>query len=345
MLLAAKCDDSEQGDDDEHDPGHGAGHTHFVAFERIVVNQQRNQRDGTAGAAIIKDNVGTVEFLERLSNLGNEVVEDNGGDHRHGDGEELAGLGSTVDGGGFVQVDRNALQCGKEQHHGGAELPYTQHNDNDHGVIGVSQPAGPLNADKGEQHVDDAILFEQGLPQNGNGNRAAQDGGNVVDGTEQVDALDLEVQDVSDEQSKNQLEGNGDEGITEGDDERGQRFLVGENVDVEKTIKREAMEELKINLNDKESILYNRMSYLYVSEDNEQPGVQLFSKAKSKMTVEEMKKYFEEYYEYLKENNLEVEFKKLHFLEKDNAVEELNKLSNPRRNYLIPLLQIDSKEV
>ena len=124
-----------------------------------------------------------------------------------------------------------------------------------------------------------------------------------------------------------------------------QKDIFGENIDVEKTIKREAMEELKINLNDKESILYNRMSYLYVSEDNEQPGVQLFSKAKSKMTVEEMKKYFEEYYEYLKENNLEVEFKKLHFLEKDNAVEELNKLSNPRRNYLIPLLQIDSKGV
>lgn len=124
-----------------------------------------------------------------------------------------------------------------------------------------------------------------------------------------------------------------------------QKDIFGENIDVEKTIKREAMEELKINLNDKESILYNRMSYLYVSEDNEQPGVQLFSKAKSKMTVEEMRKYFEEYYEYLKENNLEVEFKKLYFLEKDNAVEELNKLSNPRRNYLMPLLQIDSKGV
>ena len=95
VLLAAKCDDSEQGDDDEHDPGHGAGHTHFVALERIVVNQQRNQRDGTAGAAIIKDNVGTVEFLERLSNLGNEVVEDNGGDHRHGD------LYASVPGGGL----------------------------------------------------------------------------------------------------------------------------------------------------------------------------------------------------------------------------------------------------
>ena len=47
-------------------------------------------------------------------------------------------------------------------------------------------------------------------------------------------------------------------------------------------------------MNDKKSILYNKMSYLYVSEDNEQPGVQLFSKKKSKITVEEMKKYFED---------------------------------------------------
>ena len=41
------------------------------------------------------------------------------------------------------------------------------------------------------------------------------------------------------------------------------------------------------------------------------------------MTIEEMKKYFEEYYEYLKENNLEVEFRKLYFLKKDKVVEEL----------------------
>ena len=42
------------------------------------------------------------------------------------------------------------------------------------------------------------------------------------------------------------------------------------------------MEELKINLNDKESILYNRMSYLYVSEDNEQPGFNCFQRRKVK---------------------------------------------------------------
>lgn len=121
--------------------------------------------------------------------------------------------------------------------------------------------------------------------------------------------------------------------------------ILDENIDAESTIKREAMEELKINLEDKESILYNRMSYMYVSNDNEQPGVQLFSKAKSNMTVEEMEKHFEEYYKYLKENNLEVEFRKLYFLKKDKAVEELKKMSNPTRSYLIPLLQIASKEV
>ena len=117
------------------------------------------------------------------------------------------------------------------------------------------------------------------------------------------------------------------------------------NIDVENTIKREAMEELKINLNNKENILYNGISYVYISGDNEQPGVQLFAKAKIKTTTEEMNKYFEEYYKYLKENNLEIEFGRLHFLKKENALEELEKLSNPRRNYLIPLLQMDSKGV
>lgn len=124
-----------------------------------------------------------------------------------------------------------------------------------------------------------------------------------------------------------------------------QKDILNENIVVENTIKREAMEEMKINLNDEESILYNRMSYLYVSEDNEQLGVQFFSKAKTRMTAQEMRNYFDKYYEFLKENNLEVEFKKLHFIKKENAVQKLNKLSNPRRNYLIPLLQIDSKEI
>ncbi len=64
-----------------------------------------------------------------------------------------------------------------------------------------------------------------------------------------------------------------------------------------------------------------------------------------KMTAEEVRKYFESYYKYLKENNLEREFKTLHFLKKENAIEELKKLNNPKRSYLNPLLEMDMKKV
>lgn len=119
--------------------------------------------------------------------------------------------------------------------------------------------------------------------------------------------------------------------------------IINGKIDVEQTIKREALEELKIDLNDTDNVLFNKMSYIYVSEEDEQPGVQLFSKAKTKMSVEEIKNHFERYYSYLKENNLEIEFKKLHFLNRTNAIRELEKLNNPKRNYLMPLLQMDMK--
>ena len=121
--------------------------------------------------------------------------------------------------------------------------------------------------------------------------------------------------------------------------------IINGKIDIEQTIKREALEELKIDLNDTDNVLFNKMSYIYVSEKDEQPGVQLFSKAKTKMSVEEIKNHFERYYSYLKENNLEIEFKKLHFLNKTNAIRELEKLNNPKRNYLMPLLQMDMKGI
>ena len=121
--------------------------------------------------------------------------------------------------------------------------------------------------------------------------------------------------------------------------------IINEKIDVEQTIKREAIEELNLDLCDEKNILYNRISYMYISENNEQPGVQLFSKAKIKLKAEEMRKYYESYYKYLEENNLEIEFKKLHFFKKEKAVEDLKKLDNPRRNYLMPLLQIDLKGI
>lgn len=46
-----------------------------------------------------------------------------------------------------------------------------------------------------------------------------------------------------------------------------------------------------------------------------------------------------------KENNLEVEFGKIHFIKKGRILEELNKFNNPKREYLKSLLEIDSKEI
>ena len=63
------------------------------------------------------------------------------------------------------------------------------------------------------------------------------------------------------------------------------------------------------------------------------------------MTAKEMDNYFNNYYNYLKKNSLEIEFKKLHFLKKENAIEELMRLNNPKRNYLEPLIQMDLKEI
>ena len=117
--------------------------------------------------------------------------------------------------------------------------------------------------------------------------------------------------------------------------------IINEKIDIEKTIIRETKEELNIDLNDKNMILSNDISYLYISDPENQPGAEIYSKVKIKMTADEFKKYFEEYNIYLKENNLEIEFKKLHFLKKENAVEELKKLNNPKRYYLEPLFQCD----
>lgn len=115
-------------------------------------------------------------------------------------------------------------------------------------------------------------------------------------------------------------------------------------INVEQTIIREALEELNINLNDKDTVLYHKLSYLFVSGENEQPGVQVFSKAQIRMNSKELKEYFQEYNQYLRENNLEVEFKKLHFLKRENAILELEELSNPQRAYLKPLILADLEE-
>lgn len=59
----------------------------------------------------------------------------------------------------------------------------------------------------------------------------------------------------------------------------------------------------------------------------------------TKKTKDELNQHFKEYKEYLTRNKLEIEFNKLIFIKKENAIKELDKLSNYKRPYLRNLLK------
>ena len=61
-------------------------------------------------------------------------------------------------------------------------------------------------------------------------------------------------------------------------------------------------------------------------------------------TKEELQKHFEEYKKFLIQNNLEIEFNKLVFLDKNNAIKEFDMLKNPKRPYLSNLIKEIVKE-
>ena len=51
-----------------------------------------------------------------------------------------------------------------------------------------------------------------------------------------------------------------------------------------------------------------------------------------------------DYKKYLTQTNQEVEFTKLHFINKENALEQINNMDNPKRPYLRDLLYMDSQK-
>ena len=114
-------------------------------------------------------------------------------------------------------------------------------------------------------------------------------------------------------------------------------------VDLIGNIARELKEELNLDLFDRSIIQSYKMQYMELPEGRRHsysPKLKGFLK----MTSEEMKEYYEKYKIYLKENNQEVEFTKLHFIDKENVIAELDALDNPKRSYLRGLLYMDSKE-
>lgn len=112
-------------------------------------------------------------------------------------------------------------------------------------------------------------------------------------------------------------------------------------VDVLNALIRECKEELNIDIQDKN--LIHSCKLKYISLPNEISNAYLMiAKGKLKMTKNEMIEYYKNYLKYLKDNSLEMEFVKLHFINKKKTKEELDKLKNPKRSYLKCLLETDS---
>ncbi|MGN1269904.1 MAG: hypothetical protein ACI4UU_03435 [Clostridia bacterium] len=105
-------------------------------------------------------------------------------------------------------------------------------------------------------------------------------------------------------------------------------------INIDSNIKRELKEELNLNLDE---IDYKIEFIEYPSQKRNAYG--FLAIGKINLSKDELKKHFEEYKEYLITNKLEVEFNKLIFLKKENALQELDNLPNYKRPYLRDLIK------
>lgn len=99
-------------------------------------------------------------------------------------------------------------------------------------------------------------------------------------------------------------------------------------------INREVKEELNIDI---EKIDYKLEFIEYPDETRNAYG--FIALAKINQTKEELERHFNEYKEYLIKNKLELEFSRLVFLNKNNALKELDNMNNPKRPYLRNLIK------
>jgi putative hydrolase of the HAD superfamily len=114
----------------------------------------------------------------------------------------------------------------------------------------------------------------------------------------------------------------------------------GTHIDLVQNLRRELKEEVNLNLDDVE------YEFKYIEcPTNKRNAYGFLAIGKIDMTKDELSNHFIEYKKYLEENNLEVEFDKLIFFKKGNAVNELDSYNNPKRPYLRELLFESDNEI
>lgn len=113
-------------------------------------------------------------------------------------------------------------------------------------------------------------------------------------------------------------------------------------IDIVNNIARELKEELNIDLFDKSVIEKYQMQYMEMPQGKRHSYAPMM-KGMLAITAKEMKEKYNKYKRLLEQNGEDVEFERLHFIKKENALKILRNLDNPKRPYLEDLIDLDSK--
>lgn len=113
-------------------------------------------------------------------------------------------------------------------------------------------------------------------------------------------------------------------------------------VDIISNISRELKEELNIDLFDEGMVKEYKMQYMEIPQGKRHSYAPIM-KGILNITSRQMEEHYDNYKKALEQENKEIEFSRLHFIKKENALETLKKLSNPKRLYLEDLIDMDSK--
>ena len=90
--------------------------------------------------------------------------------------------------------------------------------------------------------------------------------------------------------------------------------INNEKINIFNAIHRECREEVNIDLFDTSQVDSFKFRYIILPEQSH--AYFFVAKAKLAMNMEQFKEHFQSYLDYLRKNNLEMEFRKIHFIPK-----------------------------
>ncbi len=115
-------------------------------------------------------------------------------------------------------------------------------------------------------------------------------------------------------------------------------------INIMKTIERELREELNLELNDVKQVINYQIKYLERPEGRRHVyGV--IAVGNLDMTKLEVENYYKQYLKHLQDNKEEIEFKSVQFIPIGKSRKTLEKMENPKRGYLLPLLEQEERQL